>query len=154
MIEIIEYEDKYVEDFRRLNLEWLHKYNLAESHDLEVLDDPRSTIINRGGYIFLAMEAGCVVGTAALAKEQSTVYELAKMTVAPSFRGKGISKLLMNHCLEKAKTLGIKKISLFSNHQLVTALHLYKQYGFINVAVTDSPFETADVKMELQLDKE
>jgi len=151
MTTIIDYEDKYETDFRELNLEWLNKYNLAESHDLEVLNDPRGTIINRGGYIFLALHEGIVAGTAALAKEHGTVYELAKMSVAPSFRGRGISKLLMNHCLAKAKTSGMTKITLFSNHQLVTALQLYKQYGFVDVPVTGSPFETADVKMELQL---
>lgn len=151
MIEIIDFEDKYADDFSRLNLEWLYRYNLAESHDLEVLNDPRGTIINRGGYIFLAIEDGIVAGTAALAKEHDGVYELAKMSVAPFFRGRGISKLLMTHCLEKAKQLGAKKITLFSNHQLVTALHLYKQFGFADVPVTDSPFETADVKMELIL---
>jgi GNAT superfamily N-acetyltransferase len=151
MIEIIDFEDKYADEFRRLNLEWLYRYNLAESHDLEVLNDPRGTIVERGGYIFLAMEAGNVAGTAALAKEHDGVYELAKMTVAPLFRGRGISKLLMTHCLQKAKELGAKKITLFSNHQLVTALHLYKKFGFADVPVTDSPFETADVKMELVL---
>jgi len=149
MIEIINFEDKYADDFSQLNLEWLYRYNLAESHDLEVLNDPRGTIINRGGYVFLAVEDGNVVGTAALAKEHDGVYELAKMSVAPLFRGRGISKMLMVHCLGKARELSAKKIILFSNHQLVTALHLYKRFGFTDVPVTDSPFETADVKMEL-----
>jgi putative acetyltransferase len=151
MIKIIDFEDNYADDFRQLNLEWLYQYNLAESHDLEVVNDPRGTIINRGGYIFLAIEAGTVAGTAALMQEHDGVYELAKMTVAPAFRGRGISKLLMVHCLQKARELGARKITLFSNHQLVTALHLYKQFGFADIPVTDSPFETADVKMELVL---
>lgn len=154
MIDIINYEDRYAGDFRRLNLEWLYLYNLAESHDLEVVNDPRGTIIDHGGYIFLAMEAGVVAGTAALAKEHDGVYELAKMSVDPAYRGRGISKLLMVRCLEKAREIGARKISLFSNHQLVTALHLYRKFGFTDVPVTDSPFETADVKMELVLNHE
>jgi len=52
--------------------------------------------------------------------------------------------------LQKVKELGGKKLILFSNHQLQTALKLYEKYGFKNVEVTDSPFETADVKMELE----
>ena len=53
-IEIIEYIDKYNADFKRLNLEWLDKYNLTESHDLMVLNDPKGTILDRGGFIWLA----------------------------------------------------------------------------------------------------
>src|SRR5450432_968049 len=99
MVDIIEYENKYEEDFRRLNLEWLNKYNLLESHDQMVLDDPRGTIIDRGGYIFLAKSGNEIVGTAGLAKEHDGEYELIKMFVAPAFRGKGISKLLIEECM-------------------------------------------------------
>jgi N-acetylglutamate synthase-like GNAT family acetyltransferase len=56
----------------------------------------------------------------------------------------------METCLQKVKELGGEKLFLFSNHQLQTALKLYEKYGFKNVEVTDSPFVTADVKMELK----
>jgi len=150
-MEIIDYQERYHEDFRKLNMEWLEKYQLAESHDLMVLDDPQGTIIDRGGCIFLALEDGVIAGTAALMKEHEGVYELAKMSVAPAFRGRGISKLLLAKCLEAAKERAAEKITLFSNHQLTTALSLYTQFGFRNIPVEDSPFVTADVKMELVL---
>ncbi|HTL09700.1 MAG TPA: GNAT family N-acetyltransferase, partial [Chitinophagaceae bacterium] len=150
-MEIIDYEARYHEDFRKLNLEWLEKYGLAESHDLMVLDDPQGTIIDRGGCIFLAREDGIIIGTAALMKEHEGVYELAKMSVAPAFRGRGISKLLLAKCLEEARHRAAKKILLFSNHQLTTALALYTSFGFRNIPVAGSPFVTADVKMELVL---
>ena len=150
-MEIINFEDKYAADFKDLNLEWLYKYNLAESHDLQVVNDPRGTIINRGGCIFLAKENETIAGTAALMKEHDGVYELAKMTVANGFRGRGISKLLMKRCLDEAKALGAKRLILFSNHQLETAIQLYRKFGFKDIPVEVSPFETADVKMELVL---
>jgi hypothetical protein len=34
---------------------------------------------------------------------------------------------------------------------LQTALGLYEKFGFQHIEVLDSPFETADVKMELHL---
>ena len=154
MIEIIDYSDKYAADFRQLNLEWLDKYNLTESHDLMVLDDPKGTILDRGGAIYLAVADGDVIGSSALMKEHEGVYELAKMAVTVPWQGKGISKLLIEKCIDKAKELGAKKITLFSNHQLQTALNLYKKFGFEHVEVKDSPFETADVKMELVLSGE
>lgn len=151
MIEIISYENKYLPNFYRLNLAWLDKYNLTESHDLMVLNDPEETIINRGGYIFLARAEDKIVGSSALMKEAEGVYELAKMTVDENYRGRGISKLLIEACIDKAKKIGATKLELFSNHQLTTALELYKKYGFVNIDVTNSPFETADVKMEMNL---
>ena len=150
-IRIIPYSAQYESDFKRLNLEWLDHYHLTESHDLMVLDDPQGTILDRGGAIYLAEAAGQIVGSAALMKEHEGVYELAKMAVTQEFRGRGISKLLIEKCLVMARQIGAKKITLFSNHQLTTALHLYEQYGFRHVEVKDSPFETADVRMELIL---
>jgi ribosomal protein S18 acetylase RimI-like enzyme len=151
MITLVEYDNKYHQDFKRLNMEWLEKYNLLESHDLEVLDDPQGTVIGRGGCIFLALDDDKVVGTAGLWKENEKEYELVKMTVDPSYRGKGISKVLLDKCLEEAGNRKAEKIFLFSNSQLKTALQLYEKYGFRHVAVTDAPFLTADVKMELDL---
>jgi len=150
-LNIIEYSSQHQPDFRSLNLEWLDKYNLTESHDLMVLDDPQATILDRGGFIWLAISDNKVVGSAALMKEHEGEYELAKMAVTAAYRGKGISKLLIETCLAKAKEIGAKKLSLFSNHQLQTALKLYEKYGFYYVEVENSPFETADVKMELVL---
>ena len=149
MIEIFPYNEKYHAEFRRLNLEWLDKYNLTESHDLLVLNDPAGTILDRGGYIWLAKAGDEIVGTAALMNEGDGIFELAKMCVAENWQGKGISRQLIETCLKKAKEIGAKKITLFSNHQLQTAIGLYEKYGFRHVEVKDSPFETADVKMEI-----
>ena len=151
MIEIMPYEDRYQPEFYQLNLEWLDKYNLTESHDLMVLNDPSGTIIDRGGYIWLAKDGSQVVGTAAIMNEGHGHYELAKMTVAPAYQGKGISKLLIEACIAKAKEINANKLLLFSNHQLLTALKLYEKYGFRHVEVIDAPFKTADIKMELEL---
>jgi GNAT superfamily N-acetyltransferase len=151
MIEIIEYQTRYHREFKSLNLEWLDKFNLTESHDLEVLNDPDGTVIARGGCIFLAKEGEEIIGTAGLWKESDEEYELVKMTVAPAYRGKGISKLLLERCLSAAKDLGAHKIILYSNSQLKTALGLYEKFGFRHVSVIDAPFLTADVKMELSL---
>jgi len=151
VIDIIEYQEKYHSDFKQLNLEWLDKYNLTESHDLMVLNDPKGTILEHGGFIWLAKAGDEIVGSAALMNEGHGIFELAKMGVTEAWRGKGISKMLIEICLKKAKEIGVKKLTLFSNHQLQTALKLYAKYGFKNVEVKDSPFETADVKMELEL---
>ncbi|MES2645279.1 MAG: GNAT family N-acetyltransferase [Bacteroidota bacterium] len=149
MVNIISYQSHHAAVFKQLNLAWLDQYHLTESHDLMVLNDPKGTILDKGGVILLAVENEEIVGTVALMKEHGNEYELAKMTVAPHMQGRGISKLLMQAIIEAAQTKGAEKLILFSNHQLVAALSLYEKFGFKHVAVTDSPFVTADVRMEL-----
>jgi putative acetyltransferase len=151
MIEIIEYDNKYHEDFKSMNLDYLDKYNLTESHDMIMLDNPVEVILGRGGFLWLAKAGEEIVGTVGIMPEGHGIFELIKMCVAENWRGRGISKLLLETCLQKVKELGAEKLILFSNHQLQTALKLYEKYGFKNVEVTDSPFATADVKMELVL---
>src|SRR6478735_6439958 len=101
MIEIIEFEAQYAGDFKKLNLEWLDKYNLREEADMRVLNDPIGTMINQGGFIFLARIGSEIVGTAGILKEHKNVYELVKMAVDNKYQGKGISKLLLERCLDK-----------------------------------------------------
>lgn len=151
MIEIISYQNKYHQDFKQLNLYWLDKYNLTESHDLLILNDPKKTILDKGGFIWLAKNGNEIVGSSALINEGHNIIELAKMSVKTEWQGKGISKILIEACLNKAKEIEVQKIILFSNHQLTKALKLYEKYGFKHVEVSDAPFLTADVKMELDL---
>jgi ribosomal protein S18 acetylase RimI-like enzyme len=151
MISVVLYKDRYLQDFKRLNLEWLDKYDLTEQYDLDILNDPQGSIIAKGGCIFIALDNGLAVGTAGLSKENDSEYELIKMAVDPASRGKGIGKILLNHCLEAAKKMNAEKISLFSNSKLQTALKLYKQFGFTHVEVKGTSLLTADVKMELSL---
>jgi putative acetyltransferase len=151
MVEIIAYENKYQEDFYKLNVAWLDKYNLTESHDLAILDDPQGMIIDQGGFIWLAKEDDSIIGSAAIIKENNNIFELAKMAVDDKYKGRGISKLLIETCINKARAIGATKLELFSNHQLTTALGLYEKYGFRHINVTGSAYETADVKMEMEL---
>ena len=151
MITIIEYVEKYQPQFYKLNEIWLDKYNLKESHDLLILNNPEQMIISKGGFIWLAKTGDDIVGTVALIKETDEIFELAKMAVDDEFKGRGISKILIETAINKAKQLGAKKLELFSNHQLIAALQLYKKYGFTQIEVSNYSFKTADVKMELVL---
>ena len=151
MIEIIDYSDDYANDFKQLNLDWLNKYNVAEDYDIQLINDPRSKVLDKGGYIYLAKTEDKIVGTAGLANEGDSIFELIKMAVAPSFQGKGIGKMLMEKCLNKARALKATKVFLYSNSQLTTAISLYRKYGFMHVDASNSPLLTADIKMELAL---
>lgn len=150
-ISIVAFRQEDAADFRTINLEWLDKYGLTEAPDLLVLNDPQGEIIDKGGAIFLAKSEGVVVGTAALMKETPIQYELVKMGVVDAYKGKGISKMLMEACLQQAKVFGAKRVYLQSNSQLKTAIGLYEKYGFKHIPVQDAHYVTADVMMELLL---
>lgn len=151
MAAIVDYENKYHADFQRLNLEWLEKYNLIESHDLEVLNHPQEIVIDKGGYIFLLKEDDAIVGTAGIFKIHDKEFELIKMSVAPECRGKKYGYMLLQKCITKAKELQATKLILYSNSNLHTAIKLYERSGFKHVAAINTPFKTADIKMELEL---
>jgi putative acetyltransferase len=153
MIEVIEFNEMYARDFKIINLEWLDKYHLTEEPDLRILDDPNGAILANGGVIYLARSGNEIIGSAALIKEHNGVYELAKMTVIPEWRGRGVSKLLLEKCLTKARAFKARKIILYSNSQLKAALALYAKYGFKTIDLIDSPLKTADVKMELLMEQ-
>jgi ribosomal protein S18 acetylase RimI-like enzyme len=151
MITVIDYAPQHAGIFKSLNLQWLDRFELTESHDLLILNNPRELIIDPGGFIFLAAVGEVIVGTAALIKTGSHEFELAKMTVDVAYRRKGISKMLIEKCILQAKSSGASHLHLVSNHQLKEAIALYEQYGFKHTPVKPGPFLTADISMELNL---
>ena len=80
-ITIQPYEDRFAQDFARLNIEWLEQYFYVEEYDKQVFADPEGHILHKGGFIFMALIGEEPVGTVALIKRDEGVYELSKMGV-------------------------------------------------------------------------
>lgn len=150
-IEIIDYSDDLKEHIKRLNYEWLTKYFKVEERDAIQLSDPKKHIIDKGGFIFYAKSEGEIIGTVSLLKVSDEVFELGKMGVKESFRGRGIGKILMDHALAFAQKKGIKELILFSAKKLKPAMRLYEKYGFKEVEFEPGHYERGDVKMGLKL---
>lgn len=147
MITISQYSDAKKEAFKTLNYEWLEKYFAVEPVDEIMLSSPRREIVDKGGYIFFAEYNGMIVGTVALINIGDASFELGKMAVTEKVQGLGIGKRLMEHCLEFAKQAGAKKVLLYSNRKLGSAIHLYIKYGFVEDPVEPGHYERADIKM-------
>ena len=74
------------------------------------------------------------------------------MAVTEKYKGQGVGQMLLEHCLARAVKLNATKLSLFSNTKLISAIHLYKKYGFIEVALpSEIHYERADIMMEKYL---
>ena len=147
-LEIIPFSTDLKEHIKTLNLEWLKKYFKVEPKDEIVLSDPQSEIIDKGGMIFYAKYNDEIVGTVSLIKIDNTTFELSKMAVTDGVQGLGIGKKLMLHCLAIAEAKGMEKLILYSNRKLLSAIHLYEKFGFVEVPLEDGVYERADIKME------
>ncbi len=152
-VEIIEYEEIYRADFKRLNFEWLEKYFYVEEIDNEILSDPERHILANGGCIFFARFQGEIIGTSALIK-QGEMFELAKMSVTEKYKGLHIGEKLALAAVEKARSLAQKRIFLETNSRLLPALNLYKKIGFRHAPYPSGQsehYQRSDVYMVLEL---
>lgn len=145
---IIPFSDTYSDSIKILNLEWLTKYFKVEPKDEMVLSNPKSEIIDKGGFIFYAQYKGSIVGTVSLLKIDEVTFELSKMAVSSSVQGIGIGKQMLEHCFEFSKHNNINKLILYSNRSLQSAIHLYTKYGFKEIPLEAGIYERADIKME------
>lgn len=152
-VTIIPFSTELTTVFASLNYEWLKKYFVIEPHDTEMLEAPKEYIIDTGGEIFFAEYDSNIVGTVALIKINEGYYEIAKMAVTEAYQGLSIGKLLLNEALVWSKENGVKKLMLESNRKLKPALNLYKKVGFYEIPQDpNSPYDRADIKMELIMD--
>ena len=148
MIEIISYTKEYKDYIKIFNYEWLNKFFSVEPLDEIQLSNPQEEIIDKGGHIFYATFHNVIAGTATLIRKDAHTYELGKMAITENYQGKGIANILMDHCIDFARSLNAQKLILYSNTKLIPAIKLYKKYGFIEVPMNDSHYIRSDIKME------
>ncbi|MCB0727560.1 MAG: bifunctional helix-turn-helix transcriptional regulator/GNAT family N-acetyltransferase [Ignavibacteriae bacterium] len=151
-INIIDYKPVYKKQFRDLNYEWLNKHFTIETKDKEILENPEKEILNKGGYILFAEYDNKITGTVAIIKHSDKEFELAKMAVTESARGKQIGKKLAVEAIARVKSLNADKLFLETNSTLVPALNLYTSLGFNEVEMKErSDYKRATLRMELNL---
>ncbi len=150
-VQIVPFEPAYAADFKKLNEEWISQYFKMEDADYRSLDHPQEYIIDKGGFILIALYQNKPVGTCALLKQDGDTFELAKMVVSPRVKGKGIGFILGNAAIAKAREAGAKKLYLESNTILKPAISLYHKLGFEETTGITSPYERCNIQMELAL---
>ncbi|MCJ7691612.1 MAG: GNAT family N-acetyltransferase [Clostridiaceae bacterium] len=148
---IVEYEEKYQDDLKRLSYEWLEKYLLLEPEDEKILNNPKEVVLDNGGYISFVKYGEEVVGTVSLIKVDKNTFELAKLAVTETHQGLGIGKMLIEKCLYIAKQKNANRIILYSNHILTSAIVLYKEFEFKETPIVNNKYIESDLKMELEL---
>ena len=140
------------EKFKSLNLEWLNRYFEVETIDKLVLNNPKTEIIDKGGFIFMIQKNSETIGTFAFIKKNEKIYEFSKMAIIPEERGKGYGNLAMRFLIEFSKNKNWSKLILYSNTKLKNSIHLYKKFGFKEIPLEENLiYSRGNIKMELSL---
>ncbi len=152
-IKVVSFEPCYQPAFKALNVNWITQYFKIEPQDLDYLDHPQESIIDKGGFIFVAIYKGNPVGICALCKKDSPKYdyELAKLAVSVEARGMGAGTLLCQAVIDKAREMGGKRLFLESNTLLKPAIHIYLKLGFRELPELHPAYARGDIQMELKL---
>ena len=149
---VVPFAPQHAGAWKSLNEGWILECGFKlEPKDHKVLGDPQGEVLAAGGHIFIVeTETGEAVGCCALAAMDDGGMELAKMAVQPEYRGRGLSRALMEAVMACARQLGVPRLYLETNSSLKPAISLYEAFGFEHLPKRDTPYERADVFMELR----
>ena len=131
-LSIVEYDPSLATDFYQINREWISDMFVMEQMDEEVLSNPDSYIVSKGGTIlFVRSQKDGIVGAGALMPvgDEGT-FELTKMGVLSRNRGEKSGEFLLAALIERARSIGVKKLFLLTNAKCEAAIHLYEKLGF------------------------
>ncbi len=79
---------------------------------------------------WIAEKDGEIAGSVFLVKKSDTLAKLRLLYVEPKARGLGIGKRLTEECVNYARRLGYKEMTLWTNSILTAARNIYKNMGF------------------------
>jgi len=83
---------------------------------------------------FKVVKDGKIIGGAGISPLENGpegVCELQKMYFLPEARGLGLGAMMMEKCLENARTFGFKQCYLETMPYMTSAQKLYQKYGFV-----------------------
>ncbi len=153
-VNLTKFKEQYLHAYIALNRQWIEHYFEIEPLDIAQLENPYDNILNIGGEIFFVVADEKPVGTCAMIPHGPNCFELAKLAVDPTARGKGYGDLLMKGTVAWAKEVGANKVILLSNTSLDPAIALYKKHGFKTTHLgVHADYKRCNIEMELILSK-
>ncbi len=132
---ILGWSPERARDFHDINAAWIQEMFELEAHDREVLEDPQTHILDRGGEILFVSHAELgVIGACALMPTEDGAVELTKMGVVAAQRGLKAGEFLLRAVIARAVERGCSPLFLLTNRKCEAAIHLYEKLGFAHDA--------------------
>lgn len=108
-------------------------------------------------FYFVAENGGSILGGSGIYPTKGLpegCIELVKIYLDANTRGKGVGKLLMQNCIDKAKEFGFTSIYLETMPELSNAIGLYEKMGFkkLDERLGDSGHFACDLWMVLNIE--
>jgi ribosomal protein S18 acetylase RimI-like enzyme len=156
-LRILDYTPSLARTFHDINAEWITVMFAMEPHDRDVLENPDRFIIEPGGMIlFVEAEGLGIVGTCALMPAGDGAWELTKMGVLETARGRKAGEFLLSAVLARASAMPeVMELFLLTNSKCEAAIHLYEKAGFTHSADIMTRFgamyDRCDVAMDYAL---
>jgi ribosomal protein S18 acetylase RimI-like enzyme len=151
-VTVVPYREEFRSAFEQLNRDWIETYFILEEADRKIFQDPAGEVLEAGGQIFFVLEGDRVVGTCAVLRHSRDDFEIAKMAVASSARGRGYGDRLMEAAINFAAEAGARRVIIVSNTVLEPAIRLYRKHGFLEVPLAqDGRYRRANIRLEREL---
>ena len=148
-MEIVQYDNRYAQDFVALNTAWIvGLFGQLEKEDIETFQNIEREIVN-GGMIYFATENDEVMATCMTRHIGNEIWEICKLAANEKYKGKGAGNAVFEQCMKYAIDHGAKKLFMLSNSRLQAALHIYHKYGFKEIKLKDYEYERGDIAFEL-----
>lgn len=122
-----------VEMIKNLVFSVLHEFGLEPDQNVTDADlnNIEANYFKRGGMFEIIVDReNDVVGCVGIYPVDLHTCELRKMYLAPTLRGKGFGRKLLERTIKQAKYLGFTQMKLETASVLKAANHLYLSYGF------------------------
>lgn len=133
--EIQEFESHYLTQIQSLLKDIFVKLGFGfdlEAKDSDLKDILKNYVVDYGRF-WLLVENKKIIGTIALKPFRNDCYELKRFFISEKYRGKGYGNKALQYIINYAKEKKIKSIKLDTNSKLVSAIYLYKKYGFSEI---------------------
>jgi ribosomal protein S18 acetylase RimI-like enzyme len=115
-------------------------WKIYYEHLLETLDaeDARFIVAELDGAIVGSVRlVPPRAGDAANRQPGDNWPEVSILAVAPSTRGKGIARALLDECIRRAQRSGAPALGLHTEEAMSVALEMYRRRGFVRAPETD-----------------
>lgn len=147
-MEIIQYDNRYKQDFIDLNTEWIISlFGFLEKEDLYTFQNIEE-YISQGAMIHFAMENNEVMATCMTKKADNETWEICKLAANQKYKGQGAGNAVFKRSMEYAIAHGAKRLFILSNSRLAPALHIYMKNGFTEIKLNDYEYKRGDIAFE------